>query len=173
MNIVGRNIPHDSARGHVTGESIYIDDMPPFKGELTVDFFWSPIAHGRIRSLNLERARNIDGVVALFTARDLHCNLFGPIIEDEILLAEDKVTFLGQPIVIIAAENRDAIRAAKKAIDIDIEELEPVFTIDDAKRKREFIGPVRHIRRGDADRAIAEADHVIEGTWSNGGQDHF
>jgi len=173
MNIVGRNIPHDSARGHVTGESIYVDDMPPLRGELIVDFFWSPVAHGRIRSLNLDRAREVDGVVALLTYRDLHCNLFGPIIEDEILLAEDKVTFIGQPVVIIAAESRDAIKAAKKAIEIDVEELEPIFTIDQAKQKKEFIGPTRHIRRGDADRAIAEAEHVIEGTWINGGQDHF
>ena len=83
------------------------------------------------------------------------------------------MTFIGQPIVVIAADNRDAIKAAKKAIEIDIEELEPIFTIDEARKKREFIGPTRHIRRGDADRAIAEADHVIEGTWINGGQDHF
>jgi xanthine dehydrogenase large subunit len=173
MSTVGRNIPHDSARGHVTGESIYIDDMPPLKGELVVDFLWSPVAHGRIRSLNVEPARKIDGVVALFTHRDLHCNLFGPIISDEILLAEDEVTFLGQPVVIIAAENRDAIKAAKKAIELDIEELAPVFTIDEAKKRRDFIGPIRHINRGDAGRALAEAEHVIEGVWINGGQDHF
>src|SRR5947209_5405350 len=143
MNTVGRNIPHDSARGHVTGQSIYIDDMPPLKGELVVDFLWSPVAHGRIRALNLEPARKIDGVVALFTYPDLHCNLFGPVITDEILLAEDKVTFIGQPVAIIAAENRDAIKAAKKAIELDVEELEPVFTIDEAKKRRDFIGPIR------------------------------
>ena len=169
MNVVGRNIPHDSARGHVTGESIYIDDMPPLKNELIVDFFWSPVAHGRIRSLNLDAAREVPGVAGLFTYRDLHANLFGPIITDEILLAENEVLFIGQPIVIIAAEDRDAIKAAKKAIEIDIEELEPIFTIDDAKRKREFLGPVRHIRRGDTERALAEAEHVLEGTWINGG----
>jgi xanthine dehydrogenase large subunit len=173
MNTVGRNIPHDSARGHVTGESIYIDDMPPLKGELIVDFLWSPVAHGRIRSLNIDPARKIEGVVAVFTYRDLHRNLFGPVIADEILLAEDKVTFIGQPVAIIAAENRDAIKAAKKAIEFDIEELEPVFTIDEAKKRRDFIGPIRHINRGNADRALAEAEHVIEGVWINGGQDHF
>ena len=173
MNIVGRNIPHDSARGHVSGESIYVDDMPPLKNELIVDFFWSGVAHGKIRSLNLDRAREIDGVAGLFTYRDLHSNLFGAIIADEILLAEDKVTFIGQPIVVIAAETREAIKAAKQAIEIEVEELEPVFTIDQAKAKRDFIGPTRHIRRGDAERAIAESDHVIEGTWINGGQDHF
>src|SRR6185369_10413757 len=62
---------------------------------------------------------------------------------------------------------------AKKAIVIDIEQLEPVFTIDEAKRRRDFIGPVRHIRRGDVDAAFAGAEHILEGTWINGGQDHF
>lgn len=173
MTAVGKNIPHDSARGHVTGESIYIDDMPPARGELIVDFLWSPVAHGRIRALDIEKAGAVPGVAALFTYRDLHHNLFGPIIQDEILLAEDTVTFIGQPIVVIGAESREAIRAAKEAIVVDIERLEPVFTIDDAKRKKQFIGPIRTIRRGDADRAFASARHVLEGTWINGGQDHF
>jgi xanthine dehydrogenase large subunit len=48
-----------------------------------------------------------------------------------------------------------------------------VFTIDEAKRRKQFIGPVRHIRRGDVDAAFASAEHVLEGTWINGGQDHF
>src|SRR5258708_39691405 len=127
MSTVGKNIPHDSARGHVTGESSYIDDMPVAKTEFLVDFFWSPVAHGRIRSVDLEAARRVPGVVALFTHRDLHHNLFGPIIQDELLLAEDAVTFIGQPIVVIAAESRGAVCLAN----IDIEGLDPVFTIDE------------------------------------------
>ena len=113
MSSVGKNLPHDSARGHVTGESMYVDDVAPLRGELIVDFFWSPVAHGRIRTLDIEKARAVPGVVALFTYRDLHHNLFGPILKDEILLAEDKVMFIGQPIVVIGAETREAIRAAK------------------------------------------------------------
>lgn len=173
MSTVGQNIPHDSARGHVTGESIYIDDMPVMRNELLVDFFWSPIAHGRIRSLDIEPARKVPGVVALFTYRDLHHNLFGPIIQDELLLAEDVVTFIGQPIIVIAAESREAIRLAKAAIVIDIERLEPVFTIDDAKCKKLFIGKTMKIERGDVEAAFARAEHVLRGTFINGGQDHF
>src|ERR1700682_3703851 len=170
---VGQNIPHDSAHGHVTGESVYIDDMPFARNELIVDFFWSPVAHGRIRSLDVEAARRVPGVVALFTHRDLHHNIFGPIIQDELLLAEDVVMFIGQPIVVIAAETREAIRLAKEAIVIDIEKLEPVFTIDDAKRKKLFIGKTMKIERGDVDAAFAKARHVLKGTFVNGGQDHF
>jgi xanthine dehydrogenase large subunit len=173
MSSVGKNIPHDSARGHVTGESVYIDDVAPVRGELIVDFFWSPVAHGRIRSLDLEKARAVPGVAALFTYRDLHHNLFGPIIQDEILLAEDEVTFIGQPVVVIAAESREAIRAAKAAIVVDIEKLEPIFTIDEAKARGAFIGPKRKIERGDVEAAFASAKHTLHGTWINGGQDHF
>ncbi|HWS73448.1 MAG TPA: molybdopterin cofactor-binding domain-containing protein, partial [Thermoanaerobaculia bacterium] len=173
MPSVGKNIPHDSARGHVSGESIYIDDLLPAKNELIVDFFWSPIAHGRIRSLDLEAARREPGVVALLTHRDLAHNRFGAIIQDEPLLAEETVTFIGQPIVVIAAETRDAILRAKQAIAIDIERLEPVFTIDEARRRKEFIGPTRRIARGDVASAFATAEHVLEGIFINGGQDHF
>jgi xanthine dehydrogenase large subunit len=173
MPSVGKNIPHDSAVGHVSGESIYVDDMAPLRGELIVDFVWSPVAHGRIRSIEFEAARQLPGIAGLFTYRDLHHNLFGAIIQDEFLLAEDVVSFIGHPIVVIAAESRAAIRAAKAAIKIDIEELEPVFTIDEAKKRGLFIGKTMTIQRGDVASVFASARNILEGTFINGGQDHF
>lgn len=174
MSVVGKNIPHDSAKGHVTGESLYVDDLPFARNELLVDYWGSPVAHGRIRSLNLEEAAKIPGVVGLYTYRDLggH-NHFGPIIEDEVLLAEELCEYIGQPIVVIAAETRKAIAMAKKAIQVDMEVLEPVFTIDEAIAKKQFIGGTRVIQRGDLDTAFQQAPHVLTGTFINGGQDHF
>jgi xanthine dehydrogenase large subunit len=170
----GKNIPHDSARGHVSGESLYVDDLPRPSNELLVDFFWSPVAHGTIRSLELDAARRVPGVIALFTHRDLQGeNRLGPIIRDEPLLAESKVSFIGQPIVVIAAESREAIRQCKQRIEIDIEELPPVLSIEDALEKELFIGSKRTIRRGDAVAAIAKAPHVIAGVFQSGGQDQF
>ena len=61
MSAVGKNIPHDSARGYVTGEAIYVDDTPFSRNELIVDFFWSPVAHGRIRALDTAAACNVPG----------------------------------------------------------------------------------------------------------------
>ncbi|HYC61208.1 MAG TPA: xanthine dehydrogenase molybdopterin binding subunit [Thermoanaerobaculia bacterium] len=170
---IGRDVPHDSARGHVTGESIYIDDIPPMAGELVVDFVWSPFAHARIRNIDFGDAAKLPGVVALYTHHDLIHNELGPIIHDEPLLVVDVCTFRGQPIVVIAAESREAIFAAKRAIRIDYEELKPILTIDDAIAAQSFIGDTRYIRRGDAGGALASAEHVLEGTFSNGGQDHF
>ena len=167
----GKDIPHDSARGHVTGESIYVDDVPSLPGELVVDFIWSPYAHARIRSLELPK--NVEGVAGLFTYRDLHHNLLGPIVQDEPLLAEEICTFRGQPIVVIAAEDRRACERAKQSVKIELEELPPILTIDEAIAAQSFLGPTRVIRRGDAEGALESAEHVLEGIFVNAGQDHF
>src|SRR5258706_5552513 len=170
MSSVGKNIPHDSAVGHVSGESVYIDDVAPLRGELIVDFVWSPVAHGRIRGIDFGDAGSF---AHLFTYRDLRHNLFGAIIQDEFLLAEDVVSFIGHPIVVVAAESRAAIRKAKAAIKVDIEELEPVFTIDEAKRRGLFIGKTMTIKRGDVDAAFASAANMLEGTFINRRPDHL
>jgi xanthine dehydrogenase large subunit len=170
---VGTDVPHDSARGHVTGESMYVDDLPPQAGELLVDFVMSPHAHARIRSVDVEAARGVPGVHGIYTYKDLAHNCFGPIIRDEPLLAEDVCTFRGQPIVVIAAENRAALNAAKRAVVIDFEVLQPILTIEEAIAAESFIGHPRRIARGDADAALASAEHVLEGVFENQGQDHF
>ncbi|MBY0358690.1 MAG: xanthine dehydrogenase molybdopterin binding subunit [Candidatus Obscuribacterales bacterium] len=174
MSQVGKDIPHDSAVGHVNGQSVYIDDMPPIKNELLVDFYYAPVSHAKIRKLDLSDAEKIPGVVGLYTYRDLDGeNKFGPILKDEVLLVEEEIEFMGHPIVVIAAENRKAIESAKKAIKIDLEKLEPILTIDQAKERKMFIGPVRRIKKGDAEAALKKAEHVIEGRFCNAGQDHF
>ena len=174
MPVVGKNIPHDSASGHVSGESIYVDDLPFAKNELIVDFWWSPVAHGKVKSIKLEEASRVAGVVGLYTHKDLGgVNKFGPIFDDEVLLVENLCEFIGHPVVVIAAESRQALKQAKAAVKVDIEELEPVFTIDQAIAKQQFIGPTRTIKRGDVEAALKAADHILEGTFVNAGQDHF
>lgn len=174
MSIVGKNIPHDSARTHVTGESIYIDDMPFQRNELIVDFVGSPYAHARIRGVDLSQAEKIEGVVGLFTYKDIGgVNKFGPILQDEVLLCEDHASYIGEPIVVIAAESWKAMRAAKKAIKLDIEELKPILTIDEAIAADQYIDRTYEIKRGDVDSALASARHKISGTVHIGGQEHF
>ena len=98
-----------------------------------VDFVGSPVAHGRIRAIDLDEARAIPGVVAVLTAADIPGErLFGAIFHDEEVLAWDEVHHVGQPIVLIAAETRGALRAARKA-DPDRRRAasRPILTIDD------------------------------------------
>ncbi|RTL39701.1 MAG: xanthine dehydrogenase molybdopterin binding subunit [Candidatus Melainabacteria bacterium] len=174
MSVVGKDIPHDSAVGHVTGESIYIDDMPFQKNELVVDYVGSPVAYGKIKSVDYSEAEKIPGVVGVYTYKDLGgINLFGPILQDEVLLCEDHCSFIGEPIVVIAAENYQALKLAKKAVKLDIEELKPILTIDEAKAQKAFIDKTYSIKRGDIATAFKNAEHIIEGTLITGGQDHF
>ena len=64
---VGRPIPHDSAEGHVTGQSPFIDDVTPWANELHVGFVGSPVACGTISQIDLSSARETDGVIGVFT----------------------------------------------------------------------------------------------------------
>src|SRR5256885_189044 len=174
MSAVGKDIPHDSARGHVTGESTFIDDMPFARNELLVDFVAAPVAHGRLISLDISEAAKAPGVVAVITAKDIpgH-NKFGPIIADEHLLVDEDVMFLGDAPCIIAAETREQLRAAKKLVKMEIEEQKPIFSIDDAIAAKSFIGPKRMIACGDVDWALDESEHTLEGSLEVGGQEHF
>jgi xanthine dehydrogenase large subunit len=174
MPYAGQNIPHESAATHVAGLSPFIDDVPPRSDELFLETFGSPVAHGRLRAVHLEAARTVPGVVALFTARDVpgH-NHFGPIIKDEHLLAEDELTYIGDPIVLIAATSRKAAADARALVTADIESLPPLFSIDEAIAAESFIGPQRVIQTGDPHAALAVAEHTLEGTLTIGGQEHF
>ncbi len=174
MPAVGRSIPHESARDHARGRSVFLDDIPPISNELLVDFLGSPVARGEILSLDVSDALKLPGVVAIYTWRDVPgCNLFGAIFHDEHFLAEDKVTFQGEPIAVIAAESRAAIEAAKRAIRLEIRAEKPVVTIADAIAAEEWIGPPRAITRGDAKSALERAPHRFEDTIHIGGQEHF
>jgi xanthine dehydrogenase large subunit len=174
MPVIGKDIPHDSARGHVSGESIFVDDIPAARNELHVDFVGSPVAHGKLKSIDIAAASKVPGVVAIFTAKDIpgH-NSFGPIVKDEHLLVEDVAEFLGDPVVLIAAENREALRTARKLVKIEMDPLPPIFSIDQAIEKNSFLGPKRTIARGDVKAALARSENVLEGSLEIGGQDHF
>ncbi len=176
MTAVGKSLPHESARGHVTGQAYYIDDRPRQPGELFVDFFGSPCAHGHIQSLRLDEAAALAGVCALFTYKDIEgVNKFGPIFQDEVFLAETETHFLGEPIVVIAAESREAAAAARGALaaGLVIEELPPIFTVDQALAAGAFLGPQRRIARGDFANAYEAAEHKLEGKFLSGGQEQF
>jgi xanthine dehydrogenase large subunit len=164
---------HDSSAGHVSGESEFVDDRPFTDGELQVDILYSPTAHARIRKIALAEAKKVPGVVALLTHRDLHHNRWGTIFQDQPLLAEDVVQFVGEPIVVIAAESKEALRAAKRAVKIDFEKLNPILTVDEAKALGHFLGFHRKIERGDVESAISRAPHKLQGRISMAGQDHF
>ena len=138
---VGQSLPHDASRGHVTGQSLFLDDLPAQAGELFVGIVGSPVACGRIVAVDLADAARIPGVAALLTWRDIpgH-NQFGPIVADEPLLAEERVSYIGEPVVVIAAETEEALTAAKRAVRIEIAAEPPILTIAQARAAQSFLG---------------------------------
>ncbi|MBL7745183.1 MAG: molybdopterin-dependent oxidoreductase [Chitinophagaceae bacterium] len=159
---------------HVRGESVYLDDIPVIAGTLYAAVFDSPIAHGKILSLNMDEALRMPGVVKVFTAKDIPGeNQIGGIVPDEELLAGTHVHFCGMPIAMVIAETDEAARAAVKKIKAEIEPLPVITDPREAKEKGELIIPPRTFKTGNTDSAWSRCDHIFEGRAETNGQEHL
>lgn len=169
-----QQIPHESAELHVTGEARYIDDLLPGAHHLVGKVVYSPHAHAEIKSFDLSKAKQVPGVRAIISASDIpgH-NQMGPIVKDELCLAEKKVTFVGQAIFLIAADTEARCRAAEKLIKVEYEPKEAVLSIEDAIRLNSLLAPPRTMSRGDFESAFREAPHTIEGDLRTGAAEHW
>jgi xanthine dehydrogenase large subunit len=168
------NLHHDSAIKHVTGESVYINDLPSSDQLLFGKVVYSKHAHAGIIKLDVSEALKIEGVHSVLTFKDIPgANQMGPIIHDELCLAENEVTFIGQAIVLIAASNEEIAREAEKRIVIEYEPLEAILDIETAIAKNNIIAPERIIEKGNSDAALKNAPHVIEGELKTGAQEHW
>ncbi|MCX6247237.1 MAG: xanthine dehydrogenase molybdopterin binding subunit [Bacteroidetes bacterium] len=165
--------PHESASKHVTGESVFINDMPVSK-LLSGKVVFSPHAHARILSIDLSAALEVARVKAILTAADIPGrNQMGSVINDEPCLAEREVTFIGQAVALIAAEDEKAAFAAASLIRIEYEPLEAILDLDTAMVKNTRIDTERVIERGDADAALKNAPYTVRGTLKTGAQEHW
>src|SRR5688572_21625159 len=159
---------------HVRGESIYLDDIPLQAGTLFAAAFDSPFAHGKIKKLDTGEAEKVDGVVQIFTAKDIPGeNQIGGIVPDEELLASDHVHFCGMPVALVVAETEEAARAALKKIKVEIEPLPIITDPREAKEKGELIIPPRTFILGDTAAAWAQCEHIFEGRTETNGQEHL
>ncbi|HEX4413139.1 MAG TPA: xanthine dehydrogenase molybdopterin binding subunit [Lacipirellulaceae bacterium] len=174
MPSVGKSIPHDAALGHVTGQAPYIDDLRPLAGELVVGFVGSPIAAGKLLGIDTAVARATPGVVGCYTSSDVpgH-NMFGVVVFDEPFLADGELLYLGQPVVVIAAESQNALERARQAVRIEFEAAEPLLELKESIRRQNFIGPTRRIARGDVGAELAASVHRLNGEFTSGGQEQF
>ena len=173
MTAVGTAYPHESAVGHVTGQAPYIDDMPRMAGELIVDFVGSTFAHAEILHVDISAAAKLSGVF-VYTHRDIAgVNLFGPIIQDEVFLAETHAHFLGEPIVVVAAETPALVAEAKRLVKIELKELPAILTIDAAVAKKKFLTTPIKMEQGDVDTELERSTLRLAGTFTIGGQEQF
>ena len=177
---VGRSLPHESAHLHVTGSATYLDDLPELAGTLHAAVGLSPVAHGRLLSIDLQTLQRMPGVVAVLVADDIPgINNVGPLAQDDPALAAEFVHYVGQPVFLVIARSRDqARRAAARAPDVLQIEVRPaVFCPREAYAQGRTICPPMHLRResysGAVRTAIDCAPHSLSGRFSLGGQEHF
>jgi len=172
---VHKPLPHDAAPLHVTGQARYVDDIPVPANCLHLAFGLSTIAHGRITAMDLAAVRATPGVVAVIAGEDLaeipDCS---PSNNDEPLLSDGHVHYLGQPLFLVAASSHLAARKAARRAEISYEEAPAILTIEAAMAadSRFEDGP-RVYEKGDVEQALAAAAHIIEGRIEMGGQEHF
>ncbi|WP_407945486.1 xanthine dehydrogenase molybdopterin binding subunit [Paraburkholderia hiiakae] len=175
---LGAPLPHESADAHVSGEARYTDDIPELHGTVHAALGLARHAHARIVALDLERVRSSPGVLAVLTAADIPGeNDCGPVVHDDPVLASDVVQYLGQPVfAVIATSHELARRAAALAASEDVvryEPLEPVLSIEEARKRQHYVLPPLRLVRGAPDAALAAAPHRLAGTFAVGGQEQF
>ncbi len=171
---VHKDLRHDSAHKHVSGDAVYIDDMPEPKDLLHIYVAMSDKAHARIKSMDLTAVEAAKGVALVLTAEDIpgH-NDVSPFAGDDPLLAEGLVEYIGQPVFAVAADSIEAARAAADLALVDYEELHALTTIDQALEADSAIEPMQTMGQGDASTALETAAHRHSGSFRIGGQDHF
>jgi CO/xanthine dehydrogenase Mo-binding subunit len=166
---INKTIPKIGAVDLARGCRLFSEDIP-LDNALSLHVYRSKKAHARILSLDVERARNVNGVVGILTAKDIPGkNLFGLINKDQPLLAHEKVRFVGEAIALVAALDREAGHKALAAIEVAYEDL-PVV-LDPHEALKAGAPPVhakgnllarRVVRKGDAAEALSRCDVIIK-----------
>lgn len=166
-----KNIDSNS---HVRGESNYLDDIALVEGTLFACVFDSPVAHGKVVSVDTTEAERSEGVHRIITAKDLiGVNQIGGIVPDEPLLADDEVHFQGMPVAVVLAETEELARKAAKKIAAEIEALPVVTDPRVAAANGDLIVPPKKFVLGDTNTAFENCEHVFEGRTEQNGQEHL
>ncbi len=161
------------------GSGAYLDDLG--EDALAAAFVRSPHAHARITGIDISAALAVDGVVAIYTYRDLPQRLAEPLpllIPHPALshgrtpypLANGEVNHVGEAVAMIVARDRYVAEDAEELIDVSYEPLPAVVGIDSARRAEHLVHadvPGNLAARaaqehGDTTAAIAAAPHVLE-----------
>jgi xanthine dehydrogenase large subunit len=170
---VGKSVSHDSAVGHVTGSSIFIDDRPKHKNEVYVGVLGAPVCAGAILNIDGSAALKVKGVFGVFTAKDIPHNKWGTIVPEQPILAFEKIGYIDEPVCLIACADEDTFNAVKKLVKIEVREEKAILTIDEALEKNSILCQSNPFVRGDVEGALKSAPHVLKGAFICGGQEHF
>ena len=182
LSILGRRLPKTNSWAHLTGAARYADDIA-LPRLLYGRLLRSTRPHARIVRIDTSRALEHPGVIAVVTGADMPAKMgIMPSTQDETALAVDKVRYVGEPVAAVAALDEDTAYEALSLIDVEYEELEPIFTIEDALErddvkihetsKRANVFKEVHLSFGDLDAGFAAADRVRDDWFFFEGNTH-
>jgi xanthine dehydrogenase large subunit len=167
-------LPHDSAERHVTGEALYVDDLPEPRDLLHAYVRLSERAHARVTRLDTSAVAASPGVAAVMTARDLPAsNDIGAVFPGDPVFADGAVEYFGQALFGVAADSIALAREAAQRAIVEYEDLPAVLTVEEALEQRSFVLPTQVMRRGQSARALERAPYRLRGRLAIGGQEHF
>ena len=123
---IGLPIVRGEGPDKVSGKALYAADVS-LPGMLWGRVLRSPFPHAKIISIDTSRARNMPGVHAVITAQDLPDRRVGRLLRDIPVLARDRVLFVGEKVVAVAADDPDMAEEALLQVDVEYEDLPTVF----------------------------------------------
>ena len=168
--MIGVSHPRPSAMIKACGLAEFSADIK-LQGALELAVVRSTEHHAKIKSIDTAKAEKMPGVIGVMTAKDIKgTNRLQFIFNDQPVLCDEKVRFLGDPIVVVAAETLGQAKAAADAVEVIYEPLPVMLCPDDALAE----GAVQvHDEypnlcygqpqiKGDAKKAFEEAAAVVE-----------
>lgn len=182
-NIVGTPFRRVDGRAKVTGRTLFADDLA-FPRLCYLRLVRSTVPHAVIAGIDLSAAERVAGVLGFLTGRDLPVP-FGilPVSQDEHALCPDKVRFVGDPVVAVAAATEDAAWEAALAVRVDYQPLATIASVDEALAADEprihDYGDGGNVHKrvsmafGDVEAGFAAADLVLEDTFYYEGNTHL
>jgi CO/xanthine dehydrogenase Mo-binding subunit len=162
FKVIGKPYPRLDGPDTVTGKAAYTVDIG-LPAMLHGKLFRSSVPHAKIRHLDVSRARELSGVAAVLTAEDVPRKRFGFTVQDEEVLAGEKVRYAGDVIAAVAAVDEETAEQAIGLIDCAYEELPGAFDLADALREN---APLVHEELASyrLNSALARDWHPVAGT---------
>ena len=180
---IGKAQPNPNALAKITGEARFTDDYK-FPGMLYARTKRAGVPHARVRSIETAAARELEGVHAVLTHKDIPGrNAHGVVSIDWPVLCGVKVRYVGDAVAIVAADSEEIAAAALELIHVDYEELPAVTDVLEAAKpdsplvheERPDGNLLKHIKvkKGDIELGFADADVVIDQTYRTPTTEHL
>ena len=176
--IVGSNKARIDALDKVLGRPVFAGDKE-IDGALYAVIYRSPRPHAWIRGIDVKGVLSLPGIVRVISSADIPGEkLFGAIKKDQPCLAQDRVRYIGEPILVIVGETEEVARKALGLVRVEFEDIEAIhdpFVAEGSLTRIHEHGNLlshRKVIKGDIEKGFAESDVMVEHIYSTTWLDH-